>query len=189
MLAIAGAWLAGSVALSASGFLSKRARFTPVFTLTPPLAFAATFALSRRVRAWARAFDTRSLVSVQTARTGGIAFLAAHAVGKLNGKFALEAGLIDAAVGITAPFAAYHLTPPRTKRQRRLLIAWMVPGILDFFVAIPLAALARAEDPASMASLPRLPLSLITTWAVPIALIDYFILGAQLWQQRRQAWS
>jgi hypothetical protein len=62
----------------------------------------------------------------------------------------------------------------------------MAAGLLDFVVAIPLAARLRGRDPASMAALSRPPLSMITTYAVPVALMDYFVLGAQLWRQRRE---
>jgi hypothetical protein len=102
---------------------------------------------------------------------GGVAFLAVYAVGRLNGKFALWAGGLDCGVGFSALFAGRYLTPARTTRQRGLLVAWMALGIVDFPVAVLLARMARADDPASMVALTGLPLSLITTWGVPIALI------------------
>jgi len=173
-----------NAALGLSGFFSEYSRFISLFTVTPLIIFSVTFAVSPRVRAWALAFDTRTLVSFQAIRVGGIAFLAAYAVGKLNGTFALWASLLDAAVGFSALFAAQFLTPTRTAKQRGLLIAWMAAGILDFVVAIPLALIARINDPASMVALAIPPLSVITAYFVPLALIDYFILGAQLWQRK-----
>ena len=184
---IAIAWFALDAALGWARFFSKHTRFIFLFVVTPVLVFVVAFAVSRRVRAWAFDFDTRTLVFFQTVRLGGIAFLAVYAVGKLNGKFALWAGLIDAATGFSAPFAAHYLTPPRTAKQRGLLMAWMAVGILDFVVAIPLAARVRAGDPASMGALTIPPLSMITTYGVPLALMDYFILAVQLWRQRRPA--
>jgi hypothetical protein len=189
MLIIAIVWFVLDAALGWARFFSKQTRLIFLFVVTPVLVFGIAFAVSRRVRAWAWAFDTRTLVFIQTVRVGGIAFLAVYAVGKLNGKFALWAGLLDAATGFSAPFAAHYLTPPRTTKQRGLLIAWMAAGILDFVVAIPLAARVRAGDPASMVALTIPPLSLITTYFVPLALIDYFLLAVQLWRQRRQAGS
>jgi hypothetical protein len=109
-----------------------------------------------------------------------------YAVGKLSGTFAIWAGSIDVATGLSALVVAYYLVPARTAMQRRLLIAWMAFGIVDFFVAVPLARIARSQDPAGMIALSRLPLCMITTYFVPLALIVYFILGAQLWQQRGQ---
>jgi hypothetical protein len=187
MLGIAIVWFALDAALGFSGFFSKHARRIFLFVVTPPIAFVAAFAFSRRVRTWAFAFDTRTLVSFQALRMGGIAFLAASAAGKLNGAFALWGGLLDAATGISTLFAAHSLVPARTAKQRALLMAWMAAGILDFAVAIPLAARLRAREPASMAALTSPPLSMITTYAVPLAIMDYFILGAQLWRRRGQA--
>jgi len=189
MLTIAIVWFVLDAALGWARFFSKQTRLIFLFVVTPVIVFGVAFAVSRRVRAWAFDFDTRTLVFVQTVRVGGIAFLAVYAVGKLNGKFALWAGLLDAATGFSAPFAAHYLAPPRTTKQRGLLIAWMATGILDFVVAIPLASRVRAADPASMVALTIPPLSLITTYFVPLALIDYFILVVHLWRQRRQTGS
>ena len=187
MWAIAIVWFALNVALGVSGFLSEHPGLNRTFVLGSPIAFAVAFAVSPRVRAWAFAFDTRTLVTAQTVRVGGIAFLAVYAVGQLDGRFALWAGGLDCAVGFSALFAGYYLTPPRTTRQRTLLIAWMVPGILDFLVAIPLAAMARLADPASVSALTRPPLSMIIAFFVPLALIDYFVIGAHLWRPRERA--
>ena len=187
MWGIATVWFAGSAALGASGSLAEHPLFIGPLVVVPLIVFAVVFAASPGLRAWAFALDTRALVFCQAVRTGGIAFLAVYAVGQLNGKFALWAGLLDCAVGLSAPFAAQYLTPTRTAMQRRLLIAWMAPGVLDFLVAIFLARMARVGDTASMAALNMLPLSMITTFGVPLALIAYFILGAHLWQQRGRA--
>jgi len=187
MLGIAIVWFALDAVLGFSGFYSEHTRLIFLFVVTPVILFIVAFAVSQNIRAWAWAFDIKTLVMFQILRVGGIAFLAVYAVGKLNGTFALWAGLLDAATGISALFAAHYLTPTRTAKQRGLLIAWMAAGILDFVVAIPLAVIVRASDPASMVALAFPPLSLITTYAVPLALIVYFVLGVQLWQQRRQA--
>ena len=184
MWAIAIVWFALNAGLGLSGFLADHPAFNRAFALGAPIAFVVAFAVSPRVRAWGFALDTRTLVTAQTVRVGGIAFLAVYAVGQLDARFALWAGVLDCAVGFSALFVGYYLTPTRTARQRNLLIAWMVPGIVDFLVAIPLAAMARLEDPASVSALTRPPLSMITAFLVPLALIDYFIIGAHLWRQR-----
>src|SRR5262245_21454173 len=111
--------------------------------------------------------------------------LSAYAVGQLNGVFALWAGLLDVALGLSAPFAAHYLTPTRTRRQRRLLVIWMVVGLLDFAVAIPLASIVRTGDPASMSAMAMLPLCMIPTFFVPLAVMAYIILGTHVWRQRR----
>jgi hypothetical protein len=100
---IAIVWFALDAALGWARFFSKKTRLISLFVVTHVILFAVAFTISRRVRAWALAFDTRTLVFMQTVRVGGIAFLAVYAVGKLNGKFALWAGLLDAATGFSAP--------------------------------------------------------------------------------------
>jgi hypothetical protein len=179
-------WFAVDASLGASGFFSEHRQFIFLFVLTPMIVFAVAFAALPGLRAWAFALDTRALVFAQAARTGGAAFLSAYAIGKLNGAFALWAGLIDVAVGLSAPFAAQYLTPTQTVKQRRLLVLWMAAGILDFVVAIPLAAIMRVSDPASMFAMTMLPLCMISTFFVPVAVMGYFILGAHLWRQRKQ---
>jgi hypothetical protein len=186
LLGIAIVWFVLDATLGFSGFFSRHARRIALFVVSPPLAFVAAFVFSRRLRSWVFACDTRALASFQTLRVGGIAFLAVAAVGKPNPTFALWAGLLDAVTGVSTLFVAHRLVPARTARQRGLFLAWMAAGLLDFVVAIPLAARLRGRDPASMAALSRPPLSMITTYAVPVALMDYFVLGAQLWRQRRE---
>jgi hypothetical protein len=184
VLSIAIGWFVVDAVLGFTGFFSRHLRQVYLFTVTPVIAFAGAFAISRRLRTWAFALDTRTLVSAQAVRVGGIAFLAAAAVGNFNHTFALWAGLLDIATGLSAVVAAHSLVPARSGRQRGLLVAWMAAGLLDFIVAIPLAARLRARNPTSMVANGIPPLSFITTYAVPLALIDYFILAAQLLRQR-----
>jgi hypothetical protein len=170
MWGIAMVWCAVNAALGASRFISEHPAFNRAFVLGAPILFVIAFAGSASLRAWAFAFDTRTLIAAQALRVGGIAFLAVHAVGKLDGTFAWWAGSLDCAVGFSALFVASYLTPVRTAWQRNLLIAWMVPGILDFLVAIPLAMTARLHDAASRIALTRPPLSMIASHFVPLAL-------------------
>jgi len=183
MLSLAVVWFALGAALGFSGFFAEHTRIIFVVVLAPILVFVVAFAALPGLRNWALGLDIRALVFFQAVRLGGIAFLAVYAVGKLNGTFALWAGLLDVAIGASAPFAARYLTPPRSATQRRLLIAWMAVGIVDFIVAIPLASMVRAVDPSGMAALTMPPLSMITTFGVPLAILAYFVLGAQLWRQ------
>ena len=181
--AIAILWFAADVWLGASGFLSEHRQYIFVFVLTPMIVFAIALVALPALQAWAFALDTRALVFAQAVRVGSAAFIGVYAAGKLNGAFALWAGLIDIAVGLSAPFAAQYLTPVRTTSQLRLLIAWIGFGILDFIVAIPLAAIVRTSDPVSMFQMTMLPLSMISTFFVPVAVMDYLILVAHLWRR------
>src|SRR5262245_53546832 len=184
MWAVALAWFGVDTALGVSGFFATYRQYTFAFVLVPVGAFGLALALSPAVRDWALAIDMRTLVGAQAVRVGGLAFLAAWAVGKLNGTWALWAGGIDCVVGLTALFAASYLAPARAQWQRTLLVAWMAIGFLDFAVAIPLARIVRAADPDGMASLGMPPLSWITTFLVPLAIIDYVMMAVQLRHRR-----
>jgi hypothetical protein len=184
--ALAIGWFIASGALGSSGLLAAHASLIALFVPVPVAAFAVALRISRRLRNWVMGFDPQTLVSVQALRMAGISFLAVYAVGKLNAAFALWAGLLDFAVALSAPFVAARMTPILATRQRRLVACWLVLGLVDLLVAIPLARICRAENPASMTALSYPPLSLITTYFVPLALIDYIMLSARIgWLSRR----
>ena len=76
----------------------------------------------------------------------------------------------------------------RAQNDLEVLALKSVPGHwTTALVGIFLARMARVADPAGMAALNMLPLSMITTFGVPPALISYFILGAHVLQQRVRA--
>lgn len=178
-------WFLVALASGASGFTIEHQRWVGLLVPFPVAAFAVAFAISAPLRAWAFSVESRTLISFQVLRIGGGAFLALHAEGRLSGLFAVWAGVLDVAIGLSALVLASYLTPTRSAAARRVVVAWMAVGIADFLVAVPLARIARARDPDSVAALGRLPLCMITTYFVPLALIVYFVLGAQLWRQRR----
>jgi hypothetical protein len=107
----------------------------------------------------------------QTFRVVGVAFIIVMALGKLPAAFALPAGLGDIAVGIAAPFIARRLA-----RGERSGATWFnILGILDLVVAVSIGFLAglgpnRLLDISpSTADVALLPLALIPTTAVPLA--------------------
>jgi hypothetical protein len=59
--------------LGARRFYSEHARAIPLFVLGPVAVYMLAFAFSRRLRAWALAFDPKELVAIQMARVGGFA--------------------------------------------------------------------------------------------------------------------
>jgi hypothetical protein len=106
-----------------------------------------------------------------TFRVVGAAFIIVMALGKLPAAFALPAGLGDIAVGIAAPFIARRLA----KGDRNGAIWFNILGILDLVVAVSIGFLAglgpsRLLDISpSTADVALLPLALIPTTAVPLA--------------------
>ena len=106
LFGVAAVWFALGAALGFSGFYGEHTRIIFVVVLAPILIFVGAFAALPGLRNWAFGLDIRALVFFQAVRLGGIAFLAVYAVGKLNGTFALWGGLLDVAIGASAPFAA-----------------------------------------------------------------------------------
>jgi hypothetical protein len=106
-----------------------------------------------------------------TFRVVGGAFIIVMALGKLPAAFALPAGLGDIAVGIAAPFIARRLAGG----ERNGAIWFNILGILDLVVAVSIGFLAglgphRLLDISpSTADVALLPLALIPTTAVPLA--------------------
>jgi hypothetical protein len=107
-----------------------------------------------------------------TLRVVGVVFIVAMALGTLPAVFALPAGLGDIAVGVAAPFIARRL-----KRGDHTGAVWFnLLGLIDLVVAVSIGFLAglgssRILDVTpSTADVALLPLALIPTAAVPLAL-------------------
>ncbi|MGH3345213.1 MAG: hypothetical protein ACRDPK_20565 [Carbonactinosporaceae bacterium] len=106
-----------------------------------------------------------------TVRVVGVVFLIVMALGHLPAAFALPAGLGDIAIGLAAPVIARRLA----SGDRRGAVRFHLLGIFDLVVAVgigffsglgpyrPLATTPSTE------SLSLLPLALIVTVAVPLA--------------------
>jgi hypothetical protein len=109
----------------------------------------------------------------QALRVVGGAFLLVLAMGELPPVFALPAGLGDIAIGVAAPFVARRL---RAGRAGRGAVWFNVLGVVDLVVAVGVGFLAglgptRLLDvEPSTAAVGLLPLVLIPTTAVPLAL-------------------
>jgi hypothetical protein len=107
-----------------------------------------------------------------TLRVVGVAFILAMALGTLPAVFALPAGLGDIAVGIAAPVIARRLI----RGDRRGAVWFNLLGVVDLVVAVSLGFLAGLGPSRILAVTPStadvalLPLALIPTTAVPLAL-------------------
>lgn len=136
----------------------------PVAIVLALLAWSAGF------RRWVGGLDLATLTMLQSWRMIGFAFLAVWSVDRLPGSFALPAGLGDVLVGVAAPLVAISLAKPY---GRRLFYAWTAVGILDLLIAIPLGIVTRLE--ADMTAMATVPMSLIPTFVVPLALALHVI--------------
>jgi hypothetical protein len=177
-----GAWLA--FALSSSALhLYVGAPNTPPIALglavvTPVLLFLVWFASSPGFRQFVFSLSPRAVTLVQSVRIAGIVFLALATYKILPAYFALSAGWGDIIIGATAPFAALMLANPA---HRRGFIFWQLLGIADLVNALALGTLSGVIDPHGIptAAMAILPMSYITTFAVPVFLILHIICIAQ----------
>ncbi len=173
------AWLAAAVALSHAGVFAPRPGAPPFIGLAiagPILAVGIALAWSG-----ARAPESSlpSLMALQLLRVVGFVFVLAGYGGWLPARFAYPAGLGDAFIGVTAPLVALAVAR-RARGWRALAVAWNLAGIADlvnavFFGVTSSPGLLRlfAGEP-STELLTRLPLSLIPTFGVPLALLGHF---------------
>jgi hypothetical protein len=176
------AWLV--FALSSSALhLYKNAPNTPPIALgiavvAPVVLFLIWFASSTGFRQFVLSLNPRTVTLVQTVRIAGIVFLALGTYKILPEFFALSAGWGDIAIGVTAPFAALVLANPA---HRKSFIFWQFLGVFDLVNALALGTLAGIIDPHGIPTEPMtvLPMSYITTFAVPLFLILHIICIAQ----------
>jgi hypothetical protein len=103
-----------------------------------------------------------------TLRIAGVVFVVVMAQGHLPAAFALPAGLGDMAIGVAAPFVARRLAQGTGRSEA---VRFHVLGIIDLAVAgsIGFLLLELIEVTPSTAPLLLLPLALILTVAVPLA--------------------
>lgn len=112
----------------------------------------------------------------QADRIVGAAFLIEFARGHLPSGFALPAGIGDVLVGVAAPWVAANLSQ-HARHAARIALWWNYLGILDLVVALSMGVthsgslLGIFAQATSMRPIGQYPLSLIPTWAVPLAII------------------
>lgn len=176
------AWLA--FALSSSALhLYVNAPNTPPIALglavvLPVVLFLMWFASSPQFRQFILSLSPRAVTLVHGVRVAGLVFLALGTYKVLPQYFALSAGWGDIIIGATAPFAAFWLANPS---YRRSFIFWQILGIVDLVNALGLGTLSGIIDPHGISTAPMavLPMSYITTFAVPVFLILHIISIAQ----------
>jgi hypothetical protein len=176
------AWFVFSL-FSSALHLYRNAPNTPPIALgiavvTPIVLFLIWFASSPAFRQFVLSLSPLILTLVQTLRTAGIVFLALATYKILPAFFAWSAGWGDIAIGVTAPFAALRLAKPA---DRKGFIFWQILGITDLINALALGTLAGVIDPHGIptGAMTVLPMSYISTFAVPLFLILHIICIAQ----------
>ena len=130
-----------------------------------------------------RALDARWLVAPHLTRYVGIYFLVLHGQGRLPYAFAVPGGWGDI-VAATAAVVLLLSGRPRGGGRRTAYLAWSVYGLADLLFVVLTAGRLGVENPASMAELLELPLSLLPTFLVPILIASHLVLGVRLLRRR-----
>jgi hypothetical protein len=180
---VLGGWLVISGVLAGTGvYRQDPGRGVPWLPIAAA-GFLSALLLATRIPLVSRILgDSGTLVRLtlpHTVRIAGVVFLIVMALGHLPAVFALPAGLGDMAIGVTAPFVARRLAHGTGRHEA---VRFHVLGIVDLVVAgsIGFLSLGLVEVTPSTVALLSLPLALILTVAVPLAVALHFVSLQQL---------
>ena len=173
-----GAWFLAALGVGGAGALVDLRPPWPQAILVS-LTLATLLSLYRigPIHSWAIHVDPRRLVAFHLTRFVGIYFLVLYSRGELPYEFAVIGGWGDIIVAAAA--IPLMLTGPLTSGRRRLYLIWNVVGLVDILFVVATATRLALVDPASMAPLLRLPLSLLITFVVPV------VIASHVWLFRR----
>jgi hypothetical protein len=181
-------WFALAVVLGSSGvYRGTSARLPTIeFGILIPIligcvAIWRSSALSRLIDAIPRHW----IIAVQAYRVEGVIFLLLYATNLLPGVFALPAGAGDMATGLMGLVIGINAARGRQLRPRTVLM-WNLFGIADLIVALTMGFLTSPSPLQSFAFdhpnqlISVLPLVLIPTFLVPLAILLHIISLVQL---------
>jgi hypothetical protein len=184
VLLIGAGWLLVAVVLGAAGVVRLLEPPAPPIVLCGLTAVLLGLAWAHAgFGEWLRALDARWLVAPHLTRYVGIYFLYLHAQDRLPYAFAVPGGWGDI-VAASLAVVLLLLGPPRAGWHRVAYLVWSVYGLADLLFVVLTASRLGLGDPASMAELLELPLSLLPTFLVPILIASHLILGARLLRRR-----
>ncbi len=178
VLCLLGAWFLAALGVGGAGALVDLRPPWPQAILVS-LTLATLLSLYRigPIHSWAIHVDPRRLVAFHLTRFVGIYFLVLYSRGELPYEFAVIGGWGDIIVAAAA--IPLMLTGPLTSGRRRFYLIWNVVGLVDILFVVATATRLALADPASMAPLLRLPLSLLITFVVPV------VIATHVWLFRR----
>jgi hypothetical protein len=172
-------WLAVAIAVGLSGLLSYVRPLGPqIMIIGLTSALIAAYWASRLFRDWLKALDLRAIVALHLTRFVGFYFLWLYGRGELPYRFAVPGGWGDiiVATGAIVILASWSEFGSR----RPVLLVWNVYGLVDILFVVGTAAAEGRANPASMAPLLRMPLSLLATFLVPLVVSSHFLMFARL---------
>jgi hypothetical protein len=122
--------------------------------------------------------DLRAIVALHLTRFVGFYFLWLYGRGELPYRFAVPGGWGDIIVATTATILLASWSGFGGRRS--VLFIWNLYGLADILFVVATAAAAGRAEPASMAALLRLPLSLLATFLVPLIIGSHLLIFAKL---------
>lgn len=130
--------------------------------------------LSQSFRKWILSVNIKILLVVHLTRFVGFYFLYLYSLDRLPYDFAVLGGWGDIIVAGAALLIILfvHLVG---KRVCIILLIWNLIGLIDILFVVATAARLSNVDPQSMSELLKLPLSLLTTFLVPIIIFTHII--------------
>ncbi len=177
-------WLVVAIALGASGALRHlRPPGPQVVLLALTAALLIAWRLNQGFRAWLYALDQRAIVALHLSRFVGAYFLFLYRKGELPFGFAVPGGWGDILVATSAGLLL--LSWSGGAHDRRWLAIWNLAGFIDISLVVATAARQALADPASMAALLRLPLSLLPTFLVPLIIASHVLIFIRLRREVR----
>jgi hypothetical protein len=172
-------WFVAAVVVGATGVVTRLAPPLPQATLLLLTAAALTASWAvPSIKSWVSQLPFETLVAVHLTRFIGIYFLILEVQGRLPRSFAVPCGWGDIVAAAGAAGLLVFGQPLSTRR--RLLYAWNLFGLLDILFTVFMASRLARHDPASMAELLRLPLSLLPTFLVPLIIASHALVFAKL---------
>jgi hypothetical protein len=174
-------WLGAAIVVGGSGRLQALRPPAPqlvVLGLALALLLAGTFVAA--FRDWAWRADLRLLVALHLARFVGFYFLVLYRRGELPYAFAVPGGWGDILVATGALGLLISGADARRTGAHRAYVVWNLLGLLDILFVVATATRLALADPASMAALLRLPLSLLPTFLVPLIIASHVLIALRL---------
>lgn len=176
-------WLSTAWILSASGVFASAG-----IRILLPVILLAAFALivlmrSKSITAAVDVAPLWWLVAFQSFRIIGFLFVWLWAGRLLPGSFALPAGIGDTLTGVFAIGTAVALRR-EVPWARRAAYAVNLFGLADLIVAVSMAAVSVVASRGGMSPMLSYPLSIVPTFAVPLAAIVHCL---SLWQLGRRS--
>ena len=182
---VAALWLVAAIIVGASGALQRvRPPGLQLILIALTAALLVGWRFSRSFRQWLKAIGLRALVALHLTRFVGFYFLLLCSRSELPCSFARPAGWGDIVV---ATLALVLLVCWKFVASKRGWVGgWNALGLLDILLVVANAARHAMANPASMAALVRLPLSLLPTFLVPLIIAGHFLIFVRLSIERQK---